>query len=102
MIINELRECSAATWQDMLAIEKDSSLHFKSVDFFMERVKTGLLKALAQPSPVFIVAHGGIHWVLCHLLNISNYNKSITHCTPVCFSYRKNNQWSAQILHKIS
>lgn len=97
--IDELHECSGAVWEQMSAL--DDPNHPQEVEQivhdFMNRAVSGMQKALTFPGPVLVVAHGGIHWAFCHLLNVEHPAKRISHCVPVHFS-RLNNKWTAKLL----
>ena len=67
--IPELGECGPAQWFEMVAWEGEKHKPLPPViQAFVERVRIGLIRALEQPGPVLIVAHGGVHWAICHHL----------------------------------
>ncbi|MCI5052034.1 MAG: histidine phosphatase family protein [Simkaniaceae bacterium] len=87
-MIDELGECTGAIWLKMAKGESHPD-----VTQFMERVCAGVNQALEHPGPVLIVAHGGIHFTLCHKMGISGHSWKIGNCQPVHFTYNKG--WSA-------
>jgi probable phosphoglycerate mutase len=90
--VEDLGECNAQIWRE-LAAERQSDL----TDSFHKRVRNGLEAALAQEGPVLIVAHGGVHWAICSLLNVENHVKAIDNCIPVHFSIVEG-KWKARAL----
>lgn len=97
-ILEELRECSGAIWDNMMQLEENPHLNCKYVNQFIERTISGVRKALSQPGPVLIIAHGGIHWAICHYLNIKYHDKKVRHCIPVHFYPKDSTQWGAKYL----
>ncbi len=69
----------------MTELEKQPHLSCRDVELFMERVVIGVNQALSFPGPVLIVAHGGVHFALCHHMDIQEHTKTIDHCVPVHF-----------------
>jgi len=65
---------------------------------FMERVKQGINQALSLPGPALIVAHGGVHWALCCLMELKEHFWAIENCMPVHFSLDKDQNWMAKKL----
>lgn len=94
--IPDLGECSALVWQQMPMMKTHPFTSLQEpVLGFMQRVQKGLQSALAYEGPILIVAHGGVHWALCSLLNIAGHEWSIDNCVPVHF-YIINGQWHAR------
>lgn len=94
--IPELTECTMQIWSDMIACgacayESDQA-HVRA---FMERVLTGINQALSCEGPVLIVAHGGIHWAICCLMEITEHNWVVENCLPVHFSIGTEGKWKA-------
>lgn len=87
-IIEELRECSGEIWSKMTNLE-----FCDLVQSFMQKVIVGINRALSFPDPVLIVAHGGVHWAMCHQLDIKEHEKKIDHCIPIHFRYEE--AWKA-------
>lgn len=95
--ISNLGECSLNIWQEMTSLgSKALSCGSKSVQAFMNRVIDGVNLALDQEGQILIVAHGGIHWALCCLLNVEQ-EWIIDNCVPVHFSYQ-GDKWTAKKL----
>ena len=88
MIVEELRECSGTEWLKMVADKP-----CKHVQAFMNRVLAGINKALSFPGPVLIVSHGGVHWALCHQIDVTGHEKMIGNCVPVHFAYTQQSAW---------
>ncbi len=97
--IEDLGECTALIWDTMAALGMYSPLPEEGiVRAFMDRVKNGLNHALSLPGPVLVVAHGGVHWALCHLMGIQQHNWVIDNCVPVHFYLESNVTWRAKML----
>ena len=90
-IIN-LGECTAKIWGAL----NSSSFANDPTETFLERVQKGLSEALLHPGPPLIVSHGGVHFAICHLLNISGHEWKIDNCTPVHFYTDENGKWVAE------
>ncbi len=90
-VIDNLGECSAQIWHEMV----HTKIHGDPTEQFISRVKTGLNQARSMPGPVLIVAHGGVHWAICHLLGIEEHDWAIGNCVPVRFSLNDNGEWAA-------
>jgi probable phosphoglycerate mutase len=98
-IIDELSECSSRLWKEMVRLEMHSTLPAEGeVRIFMERVRKGIDHALSLPGPVLIVAHGGVHWATCCLMNIKTYEWRIENCGLVHFSIGTQGEWTAKKL----
>ena len=90
--MEDLGECNAQIWIEMFTNQKsDLSLSFE------QRVKKGLDAALEKEGPVLIVAHGGVHWAICSLLNIANHHYAVDNCIPIHFS-QVEGEWKARVL----
>lgn len=74
--------------------------HQEKVKTFRQQVSSGLNQALSGNGPVLIVAHGGVHWMICCLLGVSNtaHEWAIGNCQPVHFYPETDNQWMAKKL----
>ena len=98
-IIEDLAECSLHLWNEMTRFNNVSTLPFDGeIRSFINKVKKGIEQALTLPGPILIVAHGGIHWVLCCLLSIKQHEWVIGNCIPVHFTCNAELQWAAQRL----
>jgi probable phosphoglycerate mutase len=97
--IPEIGECSAQIWNDMTACGKNTinSPH-KHVKIFIQKALHGVNQALAHEGPVLLVSHGGIHWVICCLMNIPGHEWIIGNCQPVHFFCRADGHWEARKL----
>ncbi len=98
IIIEELRECPGAVWQNMIELDQNPNIMCNKVKQFMERVIHGINMALSYPGPVLIVAHGGIHWAMAHYLKVNNHDKKIGNCIPVHFYLSNEFEWEAKHL----
>jgi probable phosphoglycerate mutase len=94
--IEELRECCYETWIEMTTFVANQQQTKKVSDFFIKTIQ-GINKALAQPGPVIIIAHGGIHWALCVQLNITSHCWDIDNCRLVHFKPVESG-WNASII----
>lgn len=97
--INDLGECSSRIWQEMVRCGMYTPIPREGVvSQFMETVFHGLTVALSLKGPSLIVAHGGVHWAICCLLEIKEHEWIIDNCIPVCFSMKENKKWIARKL----
>lgn len=93
-----LGECNIEIWDAMTVHgEKVHKAHVPSVQNFMQNVANGLQEALSHPGPVLIVAHGGVHWAICHHINVSP-PWEIDNCIPVHFTPNEKGEWTAKKL----
>jgi probable phosphoglycerate mutase len=90
--ISELRECTGSIWTQMMQLEKDPNSHTFEIKKFFDQILIGINQALQYAGPVLLVAHGGFHWGLCHLLGIHE-EKKIDNCIPVRFTWSEIDQW---------
>jgi uncharacterized phosphatase len=95
VVVEDLRECNSDEWLSMI----EYKFH-DNVQIFMQRTLIGINQALAYPDPVLIIAHGGIHWALCHYMNVQDHAKIIDNCVPVHFSVTEKSEWKAHCLIK--
>lgn len=94
--IEDLSECSYELWKKMIAHgPRNLTEADRSILTFVEQVKSGVNEALSKNGPVLIVAHGGVHWAICALMQISDHNWSIDNCVPVHFRIEQGS-WSAK------
>lgn len=94
-----LGECSARVWNEMISLEMHSPIPTDGQAFlFMEQVRKGFCQALSFPGPCLIVAHGGVHWAACCLMNIQNHEWRLENCGVVHFSVGTNQEWTAKKL----
>lgn len=94
----DLGECNAIVWKEMpLFKEKAIREGTEPVLGFLQRVLRGFQAALALEGPVLIIAHGGVHWALCSLLNMKNYDWATDNCVPIHFFF-KDGSWHANKL----
>jgi len=97
--IEDLGECSAGIWKEMVKLGMYSPLPPDGQAFlFMEQVRKGLCQALSFPGPCLIVAHGGVHWAACCLMNIKHHEWMLENCGVVHFSVGTNQEWTAKKL----
>lgn len=96
--IHDLTECSGNVWMTMTALGKSARLFAKDVvQEFFHQVQRGINQALSQEGPVLIVAHGGVHWAMCCLMDVE-HEWAIDNCIPVHFSYDNKGAWKARKL----
>jgi probable phosphoglycerate mutase len=97
--IHDLGECSTAIWREMTKLGMYSSPPTEGPAYrFMERVRKGLMQALSFPGPCLIVAHGGVHWATCCIMNIQNHEWTLENCGIVHFSLDASQNWIAKKL----
>lgn len=97
--VSDLGECSAGIWKEMVGLGMYSPLPTDGQAFlFMEQVRRGLFQALSFPGPCLIVAHGGVHWAACCLMNVQNHDWRLENCGVVHFSMDINKKWVAKKL----
>lgn len=98
-VVGDLGECSPEIWKDMVRLGMYSSLPTDGQVFlFMEQVRKGLCQALSFPGPCLIVAHGGVHWAACCLMNLKKHDWMLHNCGVVRFSVDANQEWVAKKL----
>jgi probable phosphoglycerate mutase len=96
---DDLGECSAAIWKEMIGMGMYCTPPKEGEAFlFMERIRRGLNQALSLPGPCLIVAHGGVHWAACCLLDIKHHEWNLENCGVVHFSVTENQGWVAKKL----
>jgi uncharacterized phosphatase len=66
---------------------------------FMQRVLKGINEALVCHGPVLIVAHGGVHWAACCLMEIDQHDWMIDNCILTHFSIKEDGRWTARKLN---
>lgn len=94
-----LGECSLQIWNDMTSCGPNAYRSSKEhVKCFIQRVLTGVNKALSLESPPLIVAHGGIHWAICCLMEITDHDWIIDNALPVHFFPDDTGRWKARKL----
>ena len=97
--IDDLGECSSQVWRNMSTLGMYSAVPLEGeVRLFMDRVRSGLNRALALPGPSLVVAHGGVHWAACCLMGIQNHEWAIHNCGVVHFSVDTEGKWIASKL----
>ncbi len=97
--VEHLGECSSLVWKEMSKAGMYASFPLEGpARLFLERVQEGINRALSLPGPLLVVAHGGVHWVLCALLGIKNHKWAIGNCDIVHFSVGNNEKWVARKL----
>lgn len=95
--IADLTECNLEVWKEMTALGPKAHLKAAgAVQTFMEQAISGINQALSLPGPVLIVAHGGIHWAMCCMMDVE-HEWAIDNCVPVHFTFT-NQQWKAKKL----
>lgn len=95
--IEDLGECKSLIWKEMSKLGMYSPLPSDGpARMFMDRVRNGINQALALPGPMLIVAHGGVHWALCCLMQIADYAWHTDNCVPIFFSIDKEGKWTAK------
>jgi uncharacterized phosphatase len=97
--ISDLGECPMEIWREMERLGMRPPLTSEAgLSQFIKQVGRGIEKALSLPGPSLVVAHGGVHWALCCLLQIEDHSWAIDNCVPVYFRIGTDRKWTAQIL----
>lgn len=95
--IEDLSECTLEVWQEMYQRGMYTPLPVEGkMRFFAEKVLRGINQVLSQPGTPLIIAHGGIHWALCSLINIETHPWGIENCDVVHFFPQSTNKWAAR------
>lgn len=92
--VGGLSECTCHVWNHLTSQDELTDPDTKG---FVSRVLSAFEDILKQPGPVLIVAHGGVHYALCQMLELKNHpwkigNGQLIHFTP------GKNEWKARIL----
>lgn len=96
-----LSECNKQIWTEMTAIGKEAHKSTQEPVYgFMQRVLSGINQALSCEGPVLIVAHGGVHWATCCLMEIDEHNWVSENCVVTHFIPREDGSWSARKLNE--
>ena len=94
--LETLSECTSKIWHEM---SRHGMYSPPPIDgearLFIDRVYKGVTHALALPGPSLIVAHGGVHWAICSLLEIQEHEWAIENCAVVHFKMGEQGKWSA-------
>lgn len=99
VVIDELRECTMGVWDKMVALEHPNDDPVcRTLMGFMNQVFHGVNQAVKHPGPILIVAHGGVHWALCHQMEIYGHERDIDNCLPVHFYQSEQESWKARLL----
>jgi len=96
--LDSLGECTVGIWKNMIAMEKgrDFELSTSVEDFIAEKLET-INFCLQGTDPTLIVAHGGLHWVLCYYMGIENHPWKIGNAQLVHFTPKGSREWTASI-----
>lgn len=97
--IDELKECSVELWLSMNRAVSQKQPFCEGVEAFFSQVTLGINRCLEGNELPLIVAHGGVHFALCHLLNIQNHPKAIANCTLVLFEPSGSQAWGARVVN---
>lgn len=96
--VDDLKECTSPIWLKMIALEQDEILP-SNVKLFFDQVASGLNTALSYGESVLIVAHGGVHWALCHMLEITQHDWDLDNCGLVHFIPQLDGRWTAKLIN---
>jgi len=89
---HNLRECTTAVWKSMT--DPSDTRNTPEAEAFREQVRAAFVEIAAFSGTPLIVAHGGIHFALCELLQIKNHAKYIDNCQLAYFTFT-GRHWSA-------
>ena len=97
--ISELGECSERIWKELVRFRNYSLfLDGSPGRIFIDRVKRGLDQVLSLPGPSVAIAHAGVHWAICCLMDIEGHDWYIENCVPIHFFVGKGGKWIAKKL----
>lgn len=97
--IPDLSECTMEIWTDMTEYGvKAYQSPIQHVRAFIEQTLNGVNHSLSQEGPVLVVAHGGVHWAICCLMEIAGHDWFIDNCLPVHFYPDASGNWMARKL----
>lgn len=103
VMISDLREGSHQDWCEIQSVKNKKNVSIsKSLQKFLNRLDRGLKKALEQPGPVLIVAHGGVYSALCRILDMNPDAWAIANCTVLRFYKKADGFWSVQHIFDLS
>ena len=94
LVVDHLKECSTEVWNNLLEIERGFSFNMTNETIeFCQQVSKGLTNALKSDTPL-IIAHGGVYWMACYLMQIENLPWRIENCGLIFFEFhQKTNKW---------
>lgn len=92
--VPDLKECSIGVWFKMTSCQNGQFTD--STKDFLEQVQRGISQTLRQEGTPLIIAHGGVHWALCHLLAIKEHDWHLGHCDLICFKPNSDQTWVAE------
>ena len=94
-----LTECSGEVWSKMIKLEQGTAYEVCSdVQGFIRQAIRGISSAIEEEGPVLVVAHGGIHWVMCYHMRLEGHPWKIGNCQLVYFEPFEKDQWKATII----
>ena len=97
--VEHLGECTAKVWKGLRELKMDSPFPEEGeTRLFLNRVVTGLNHVLSFPGPLLIVAHGGVHWAACFLMQIEEHDWALHNCGIVHFFVKEDDKWGAKRL----
>lgn len=91
-----LKECDSDVWHKLTRIEQDQFPCEETLPFY-EQVEKMLDEILEHPGTPLLVTHGGIHYALCHQLQIIDHPWKIDNCALVHF-YEIEDEWHATLI----
>ena len=92
--VSKLEECSLDIWRKILRLEEAPGYPIAiEVENFMFSVLAGMHTALDKSNLPLIVAHGGVHWVICYHLMIKNHSWKIDNCLLLRFDPVGKTEW---------
>lgn len=96
--IDHLKECQSEVWQKMVAMKEGQEAPAEVQNFF-DQVQQGIREALSHGKSVLVIAHGGVHWALCYLLQVEDHNWFLENCGLVQFSLKRDGLWKGCLLN---
>lgn len=101
VIVDEFSECPENMWEKFVDWEKHTHKppFCSEMTSFRKRVEIGLAHVFRETGPHLVVAHGGVHWMIAHILDVPGYNRRIPNCGLVYFYQDSNKVFQAKLLH---
>jgi len=92
--VEELKECLPHVWLSMCRMSRRGCSPCDASQRFFNKVIRAMKGILKDERIPLLVAHGGVHFALCHLLEVKDHSKAIDNCSLVYFSPTGQSSWS--------
>ena len=67
-----------------------------------DRLRDLIVRGRLVPGTPLIVAHGGVHWAACCIMDIDQHDWIIDNCIVTHFSLKENGRWMARKLNEFA